>query len=1036
MIEAILKFSLRQRALIVLLALALIGFGLYSATQLPIDAVPDLTNRQVQINAVAPALGAEEVERQITFPLEVALAGLPYLVETRSISQFGLSQITVVFRDDTDLYFARQLVSQRLEGVKEQLPPGVHAEMGPVSSGLGEIYYIRLDNPDLSLMERRTLMDWVVRPALLSVPGLAEVNTWGGEVRQVQVQIDPDRLRAYGFTVPDVLEAVSESNQNAGGAYLRRGPEQQVVRGIGTLRGPEDIRKVVLGSHEGTPVTVEQVAQVSDAPMVRQGAITAEGRGEAVYAINMLLIGENGRIVVERVKDRVRTIEKSLPAGSQLVGFLDRSALIERTLRTAMTNLIEGGLLVIVVLFLFLLQMRAGLIVSSVIPLSMLIAVIGMRYFGVSANLMSLGAIDFGLIVDGAVILVENSVRRLTEERQLHGRELTEEERRETIYAATLQVRRASQFGEMIIIAAYLPILSLTGIEGKMFRPMGLTVIFALLGALLLSFTLVPALCALFLRVREERRNPVVHLLEMRYRPLLEWTLGHKWLPLTVAAGLLVVSISLFGRLGSEFLPKLDEGAVAVEAMYLPSISLEEVVERATVAERHIKAKFPDEVKELITRIGRPEVATDPMLVNQTDILIDLTPRDRWKKARTKDELVAKMAEELEKLPGVATGMTQPIQMRTGEILEGVGQRSDLAIKLYGADPEILAAEAAKIAAVIQKTPGAADVRTETTEGLPQLQIRLDRDAIARYGVRAAEVNAVLGTAVGGAVATTISDGARRVDVSVRLAPEFRDDPEQIGRIPVPTPDGTTVPLSLLAEVASIEGPVQISRENGQRRITVQANARGRDLGSLAEEVQRRLDREYRLPTGYRLEFAGTFEHLQSGRTRLALVTPLTFALIFLLLYSTFGSVKQAALVFTGIPLAVTGGVLALYLRGMPFSIPAGIGFIALAGIAVLNGVVMVTFINELRRDGKAVREAILEGAVSRLRPVLMTAAVAGFGFVPMAFSQGAGAEVQKPLATVVIGGLISATLLTLAVLPTLYALFERDGKQGTDGLT
>ncbi len=1034
MIESIIRFSMKQRFIVVLLSLVLAAYGIWCATVLPIDAVPDVTNVQVQINTVAPALGAEEVERQITFPLEVALAGLPHLTETRSISQFGLSQITVVFTDDTDLYFARQQVAERLAGVARQLPPGIRAEMGPVSTGLGEILYLRLDNPRLSLMERRSLMDWTVRPALLSVPGLAEVNTWGGAVRQIQVQMNPDKLRAYGYTVPDVLRAVSESNANAGGASLRRGAEAQIVRSVGTLSGADDLRKIVLGVREGVPVTIGQVATIADAPMVRQGAVTAEGGGEEVYAITMLLIGENGRVTVEKVKDRVDSIEKSLPAGSQLVGFLDRSALIDRTLQTALKNLAEGGILVIVVLFLFLLQIRAGLIVSAIIPLSMLVAVIGMRQFHVSANLMSLGAIDFGLIVDGAVILVENSVRRLSEERKRLGRDLTEPERDATIFSATVQVRRASQFGEMIIIAAYLPILALVGIEGKMFRPMGLTVIFALLGALVLSFTLVPALCSLFLRVRSERENPVIHALEKAYHPVLEGTLRRPWLPITAAVLNLAVAGWLFSRMGSEFLPQLDEGAIAVEAIYPPSISLENVIERATVAETFIKGKFPDEVSGVITRIGRPEVATDPMLTSQTDLMIELHPPTQWKKARTKEELVEQMAAELDKLPGVGVGMTQPIQMRMGELISGVGLRSDLGIKLFGSDATVLRQESEKIAAIIATVPGAADVKTETTDGLPQLQITLDRDAIARYGVRVADVNAVVEAAVGGTVATTISDGATRVDVSVRLAEDFRDDPEKIGRIPVPTPDGTQVPLSLLARVASIEGPVQISRENGQRRIAIQANVRGSDLGTLAAAVKVKLDKEYRLPVGYRLEYAGTFEQLQSGRATLALVTPVTFALIFLLLYSTFGSVKQALLVFTGIPLAVTGGVIALAVRGMPFSISAGIGFIALAGIAVLNGVVMVTFINDLRQEGKTTREAVIEGAVARLRPVLMTACVAGFGFIPMALGHGAGSEVQKPLATVVIGGLLSSTLLTLVVLPVLYALFIKGQAQEAKG--
>ena len=1026
MIEAIVKFSLKQRAVVLMLSLLLFGLGVWNATQLPIDAVPDITNVQVQVNVVAPSLGAEEVERQLTFPLEIALAGLPHLEETRSISQFGLSQITLVFDEGTDLYFIRNLVSQRLEGAKEQLPPGVKAEMGPVSTGLGEIYYARLDNLNLSLMERRSLMDWVVRPALLAVPGLAEVNTWGGEVRQIQVQLDPQKLQSFGFSVPDVVKAVSESNENAGGAAISQGGEQQLVRSVGTLNSGADLAKIVLGAPEGVPITLAQVATIADAPVVRQGAMSANGQGEQVYAINLLLIGENGRVVVERVKDKVRSIEKSLPPGSKLLGFLDRAELINRTLQTAIKNLVEGGVLVVVVLFFFLFQIRAGLIVSAVIPLAMLFAIIGMRVFRVSANLMSLGAIDFGLIVDGAVIIVENTVRRLVEARHDAGRDLTEDERQALIYKAAAEVLKPSLAGVVIIMAAYLPILTLVGVEGKMFRPMGLTVLFALFGALLLSLTLIPALCSLFLKVRSEKENPLVHALESAYRPLLKRTLRLPMAPVVLALALLGLGLALFTRLGSEFMPQLDEGAIAVEAIYAPSISLDEVIERAGVAERFIQQKFPDEIKEVVTRIGRPEVATDPMLINQTDVLIDLYPPSQWKKAKTKDELVERVAAELGKLPGVATSLTQPIQMRMGELLAGVGQRSDLGVQLFGPDAQVLATEADKLTKLIESVPGAVDVRAETTQGLPQLQIVLNRDAIARYGVRIAEVNATVAAAAGGQVATTLSDGATRVDVSVRLEERFRATPEAISQIPVAVAGGGHVPLSQLAKIAQLEGPVQISRENGQRRITVQSNVRGRDLGSLAEDVKKKLDKDYKIPIGYRLEYAGTFEQLQSGRVRLAIVTPLAFLLIFFLLYTTFGSLKQAALVFTGIPLAITGGVFALFLRGMPFSISAGIGFIALAGIAVLNGVVLVSFINDLRREGGELRESVIEGAVARLRPVLMTASVAGIGFLPMALATGAGAEVQKPLATVVIGGLISATLLTLIVLPTLYVWFEK----------
>jgi cobalt-zinc-cadmium resistance protein CzcA len=1027
MIDAILRFSIHQRFFILLFTLLLIGVGIWSATQLPIDAVPDVTNKQVQINTVAPALGPEEIERQITFPLEVALAGLPHLQETRSISQFGLSQVTVIFDDSVDIYFARQLVNERLQEAREQLPPGARAEMGPISTGLGEIYYIELEGPRYSAMERRTMMDWIVRPQLRTVAGLSEVNTWGGLAKQFQVQVDPQKLLAHKLSIRDVFGSLAGNNQNAGGAYILRGAEQQLVRTMGILTNPEDIGRIVVGSHEGVPITVAQVAVVTEGGAVRQGAITRDGKGEQVYGIAMLLLGENGRVVVQRVKDKLIQIQKSLPAGTKLVGFLDRSELIGGTLKTATTNLIEGGILVIVVLFLFLLQFQAGLIVSSAIPLAMLVAIIGMKQYNISANLMSLGAIDFGLIVDGAVIIVENCVRHLSEQRNALGRDLTEPERLHAIYESAAGVLKPSLFGIIIILAAYIPILTLVGIEGKMFRPMGLTVILALVGALILSVTLIPALCAFFLRVRHERHNPVLERLSRGYAPALEWAMRHR---LVTAGGALVFFLlcaSLFPRLGSEFIPELDEGALAVEAIYAPSISLEQVIERAGVAEKVLRERFPHEIRKVVTRIGRPEVATDPMLTNQTDILIDLTPRAQWTRASTREELVPKMAAALDKVPGLATSFTQPIKMRMMELIEGVGVRADMAVKLFGPDPQVLAREGARLAKIASGIPGAVDTKVETTQGLPSLQIKIRRDEIARYGINVADVNDVVEAAVGGKAATQITDGTQRFDVVLRFAKEYRDDPEKIGRILVPTPAGVQVPLAQIAEIRSVMGPVQVSRENGQRRVVVQVNVRGRDLGSFVEEARKKIDAEANLPPGYHLEYGGTYEHLESGRNRLMLVVPITFGLIFVLLFSTFGSLRQAGLVFTGIPFAITGGILALYARGMHFSMSAGIGFIALFGVAVLNGVVLVTFINELRQQGSAVREAIVQGCLTRLRPVLMTATVASIGFIPMALANGAGAEVQKPLATVVIGGLITSTLLTLFVLPTLYAWFERD---------
>ncbi len=1029
MINALVRFSIANRFFVVLATVFLLAIGIFSATQLPIDAVPDVTNKQVQINTVAPGLAPQEIERQITFPLEVALAGIPRLQETRSVSQFGLSQVTVIFDDAIDIYFARQLVQERLTAAQSSLPEGIEAPaMGPVSTGLGEIYYVAVEGPG-NLMQRRTLLDSVVRPQLRTVPGLSEVNAFGGLEKQFQVLVDPQRLAARNIPLRSVMEALQENNQNAGGGYLRRGDEQQLVRGVGVIRNESDIADIVVGAENGVPITIRDVASVTTGGAIRQGAVTMNGKGEAVTGITMLLLGENGRTVVERVKERVVSIQKSLPAGTKLVGFMDRSDLINRTLATATRNLAEGGFLVILVLFLFLLQLRAGLIVSSTIPLAMLIAIIGMKQFNVSANLMSLGAIDFGLIVDGAVIIVENCIRRLAEQRHEMGRILSEPERLETIYESTIEMVKPSLFGVGIIVAAYLPILTLQGIEGKMFRPMGMTVIMALVGAMLLSITLIPALCAYFLRVNAEKENPVLHKVAGSYEPALRWVMKHRIATSAAALIFFLACGSLFSRLGSEFIPRLDEGAMAIQVGYPPSMSLEKAVERSTFLEKTLKEKFPTEIDQILTRIGRAEVATDPMLVSQHDILISLKPSTEWKNAHSKEELVEKVSKAVEKLPGMGASYTQPIQMRMNELIEGIGIRAELGIKLYGDDLDVLTKKGAEIGQVLRSIPGNADVSVETTEGLPILNIDVDRARIARYGINVSDVQRTVEMAVGGSEAGQIIQGNLRFDLVVRLAETYRNDPEAIGRILVRAPSGISIPLSQLATIESSEGPVQVSRENGARRVVIQSNVRGRDLGSFVEDVKREVNAKVKLPVGYHLEYGGTYEHLQSGQRRLMIVVPITFAVIFLLLFTTFNSIKQAALVFTGIPFAITGGILALFLRGMPFSISAGVGFIALFGVAVLNGVVMVTFINEIRSQGHSVFDATLQGALIRLRPVLMTATVAGIGFIPMALAHGAGAEVQKPLATVVIGGLITSTLLTLFVLPTLYNWFEHDDR-------
>lgn len=1026
MIDSILRFSIRNRTVIVILSLFLIGIGVWSATQLPLDAVPDITPKQVLINASAPALGPQDVERRITFPLETAVAGLPHVVNTRSISQFGLSQVTVTFDDNTDIYFDRQLVNERMQTLNE-LPPGVKPVMGPISTGLGEIYQFRLRNAKDSLMNRRTIMDWMVVPRLRSVSGLAGVNVWGGVVKQYQVLVDPNRLLEYGLSYDNVFAALENNNQNAGGAYITKGAEQRTVGTVGMVHSIDDIRNIVIAVHQGVPVTIARVAKVKEGGAIRQGACTQDGKGEQVYGVALLLMGRNARVVTQHVKAKLAEIQKSLPPGTTLIPFLDRSKLIDRVVHTAISNLIHGGLLVIIVLFLFLLQLRAGLIVSSAIPIAMLIAIIGMRYYGISANLMSLGAIDFGMIVDGAVIIVENCMRRLSERREELGRDLTESERLDTIYLGSMEVRKASQFGEMIIIAAYIPILSLSGVEGKMFRPMGFVVIFALIGALILSLTLIPALSALFLRARRESPNIVLSKASILYEHTLKWAMDHRYVTVGGALVFFVVCATLFRFLGSEFIPKLEEGAILIEVRYPTSISLNEAIQRSSALESLIREKFPDEVNHVVSHIGRAEVATEPNLVCQADESISLKPISQWKQAHSEDELVRRMSRALKEFPGARMSFNQPINQRMMELMEGIGLTSDVGIKIFGTNPQVLASLAAKVAHVTRSVRGSADVHAEVTQGLPQLQIKIRRDEIARYGVSVDDVNRIVVIALGGKTATTLTKGVERFQVAVRLPSKYRDNAEKIGRILVPGADGGQVPLSMLADIHSVEGPVQINHENGQRFVSVQANVRGRDLGGFVQALQSKIGGEVRLPVGYHIEYGGTYEMLQAGRARLMIAIPVTFALIFLLLYSTFGSLKQTALVFTGIPFAVTGGVLSLLMRGMPMSISAGIGFIALFGVAVLNGVVLVMFINSLREQGAPVRDAVLRGALTRLRPVLMTAAVASIGFIPMAISTSAGAEVQKPLATVVIGGLITSTLLTLFVLPTLYAWVEKD---------
>lgn len=1040
MIDRVLAWSIQYRFILLAFAALLAAGGVYAALDLPIDAVPDVTTNQVQINSKAPSFTPLEMEQYVTFPIEVAMSNLPKKQEVRSISQFGLSQVTVVFDDDVDIYWARQLVMERLADARQQLPAGVVPEMAPVSTGLGEIVqFVLTVDPKAkraySLMELRTLLDWFVKPQLRTIPGVVEVNSFGGEQQQYEVLVDPAKLVSYKLTLQQVIDSLSRNNLNVGGGYFEKAGEQQLIRGVGLIENIADIENIVVAAEAGTPIYIRSVGRVNRGAQIRQGAATKDGAGETVLGVAMMLKGENSRQVATRVVERLEQLSKALPPGVRLDPFYDRRHLVDQTVNTAVKNLAEGGLIVVAVLFLFLLQVRAGLIVSAAIPLSMLVAIAGMRYFQISANLMSLGAIDFGLIVDAAVIIVENCVRRLSMRRHELGRQLTPDERRSTILSASVEVRKAGQFGEILIIAAYLPIVSLVGIEGKMFRPMGFTVILALAGALVLSLTLIPALCAIFLKEpthkgaeaahndEHEDENPVIRVVQRAYQPILNFTLRYRWVTIALSMVLVVLSGFWAASLGSEFLPKLEEGALAINAVRLPGVSLPEAVKMTNSLERALR-EFP-EVTTVVTRIGRPEIATDPMGVNAGDTYVLLKPQDQWTTAKTREGLVEKMEEKLRQLPTMNYTFSQPIEFRMMELIEGVGSRSDVVIKIFGEDLEELRLRAEEVGKAISSVRGAADLKIQQVTGQPVLSIKINREAIARYGINVAEVQQLIQTAIAGTEASTVLEGFKRFDLVVRLAPEVRTSPKDFANLLVSSPSGQKIPLGQLAEFKNEEGPLEVSRENGERRISIEVNVRGRDIGSFVTDAQKRVEQAVKLKPGYLMLWGGLWEHLDSGRERLMIVVPVTFLLIFLLLFVTFHSVGQAALVFTGIPFAVTGGVFALLLRGMPFSMSAGVGFIAVSGVAVLNGVVMMSFINHNRQSGLTWIEAVRVGAISRLRAVLMTASVASLGFLPMAISTTSGAEVQRPLATVVIGGLVTSTLLTLLVLPALVVAWE-----------
>ena len=1049
LLERLIRLAIAHRWMVLLLTAALIVLGAWSFTRLPIDATPDITNVQVQVNTAAPGYSPLEAEQRVTFPIETAMAGLPGLDYSRSISRYGLSQVTVAFKGGTDLYFARQQVSERLQQVKSQLPSGLEPEMGPIATGLGEIFMytveakpgaLKKDGTPWTATDLRTLQDWVVRPQLRNTPGVTEVNTIGGFARQIHITPQPSKLVALGFTLHDVVTAVAANNENVGAGYIERSGQQFLVRVPGQVADLAAIRDIVLDRREGVPIRVRDVAEVGEGPELRTGAATQNGE-EVVLGTVFMLVGANSREVAQAAAARLEVANASLPAGVQASAVYDRTSLVDRTIRTVSKNMVEGALLVIVVLFLLLGNFRAALITAAVIPLAMLFTVFGMVRGGVSGNLMSLGALDFGLIVDGAVIIIENCLRRFGEMQHRLGRVMTEEERHDVTASATTEVIRPSLFGLGIIGAVYLPIFALTGIEGKMFHPMAITVVLALTGAMILSLTFVPAAIAVFLSGRvQEKENRLMQWARRSYQPLLAWSLRRGTWVMAGALSLVVVCGLLATRLGTEFIPNLDEGDIALHAMRIPGTSLEQAVKMQSTLETRIK-QFP-EVERVFSKLGTAEVATDPMPPSVADTFLMLKPRTQWPDPRKpRDQLVAEIEASLKQLPGNNYEFTQPIQMRMNELISGV--RADVAIKLYGDDLDTLAEVGKRIEAVTKSVPGAADVKLEQTSGLPMLVVTPDRAALAGYGMNPGAVQETVATAVGGEVAGQLFDGDRSFDIVVRLPESLRQDPAALEDLPIPlSRDGNadessrvgigpagapaTVPLREVARIKTQQGPNQINRENGKRRVVVTANVRGRDLGGFVTELQQRIGAEVEVPAAYWIDYGGTFEQLISASQRLSVVVPVTLALIFALLFMAFGSAKDAAIVFSGVPLALTGGVIALALRGIPLSISAGVGFIALSGVAVLNGLVMIAFIRKLREDGALLDNAIVDGALGRLRPVLMTALVASLGFVPMALNVGAGSEVQRPLATVVIGGIISSTFLTLVVLPVLYRWLHR----------
>ena len=1058
MFERILHVSIYQRGLVLMAVLIMAIIGIYSYQKLPIDAVPDITNVQVQINTAAPGYSPIEAEQRITFPIETLMAGLPNLHYTRSLSRYGLSQVTVIFNDGTDIYFARQQVSQRIQEARGKLPVGIEPIMGPISTGLGEIFMWsvdaeggvkKADGAEYTTTDLREIQDWVIRPQLRMVKGVTEINTVGGYVKQFHVVPYPEKMIAFGLTLTDLMTALERNNLNVGAGYIERSGEQYLIRVPGQITSLAEVGNIILGSRQGTPIRVMDVADILIGKELRTGAATQNGK-EVVLGTAHMLIGENSRIVAQAAAKKLEEINRTLPEGVVATPVYDRTALVEKTIHTVATNLLEGAALVIVVLLLFLGNFRAALIAAFVIPLSMLFTFTGMVTNQVSANLMSLGAIDFGIIVDGAIVIVENSIRRLAHEQMRLGRELTLTERLELVFDASREARRVLIYGELIIIIVYLPIFALTGVEGKMFHPMALTVVTALIGAMILSVTFVPAAIAFFLYGKvQEKESSVMAWAKKAYLPLLTATLYNRELTVTIAIVIVILSGLLTTRVGSEFVPSLNEGDIALHAIRIPGTSLTTAIEMQNELEATVNTFT--EVDRVFSKIGTAEIATDPMPPSVADVFIILKPPSEWTGVyRTKSELIAAMEQAVRKIPGNNYEFTQPIQMRFNELLSGV--RADVAVKVFGDDMDTLLALGQEIEQLLETVPGAADVRTEQITGLPVLSIQMDRAKMARYGLNGRDVQDVVAMSVGGRSTGMIFEGDRRFDLQIRLPEHLRADIEALKRLPISVPVQSVaaapiaaqptqaaqpaapvfVTLGEVADFEIIQGPNQISRENGKRRIVITANVRGRDLGSFVHEAEQLIAEKVRIPPGYWTTWGGQFEQMIAAAQRLQIVIPIALGLIFILLYTMFGNVRDGLLMFTGVPFALTGGILALWLRDIPLSISAGVGFIALSGVAVLNGLMMLAFIRDLREKGLSLDDAIQTGALTRLRPVLMTALVASIGFLPMALATGTGAEVQRPLATVVIGGILSSTALTLLVLPVLYRMVHgRDLSNG-----